>query len=108
MSVHAIGPENYEVVLTTKATTKTENEPLFIIELAYAAVVTIRNVPQEMLGAVLMMEIPRLIFPFARNVIAQIPRDGGFSPLMLTPIDFAELARRNAASQAAAPAPPGG
>src|ERR1041384_1164901 len=108
VSVNAIGPENYEVVLTTKATTKTENEPLFIIELAYAAVVTIRNVPQEMLGAVLMVEIPRLIFPFARNVIAQITRDGGFAPLMLNPIDFAELARRNAASQATAPAPSGG
>jgi preprotein translocase subunit SecB len=105
VSVHGIGPESYEVVLTTKATTKAENEPLFIIELAYAAIVTVRNVPQEMLGAVLMVEIPRLMFPFARNVIAQITRDGGFPPLMLNPIDFAELARRNASSQMNVPVP---
>ncbi len=94
-----VGPETYEVVLTTKAEAKAENESLFLIELSYAAIVTIRNVPQELLGALLVVEVPRLIFPFARNIIAETTRDGGFPPLMINPIDFAELARRKAAEQ---------
>jgi preprotein translocase subunit SecB len=50
---------------------------------------------------VLVVEVPRLIFPFARNIIAETTRDGGFPPLMINPIDFAELARRNAAAEQA-------
>ena len=56
---------------------------------------TVRNVPQEMLSAVVLVETPRLMFPFARNIIANTTRDGGFPPLMINPIDFAELLRRN-------------
>jgi preprotein translocase subunit SecB len=57
--------------------------------------VTVRNVPQAMMGHVLLVETPRLMFPFARNIIADTTRDGGFPPLMINPVDFAELLRRN-------------
>lgn len=99
VKAQGIGPENYEVVLTINASAKAQNETLFLVELSYAGIVTVRNVPQEMLGTVVLVETPRLLFPFARNVIAETTRDGGFPPLMINPIDFAELARRNAAAQ---------
>jgi preprotein translocase subunit SecB len=88
--------ENYEVALTIKANAKVEDEMLFIIELVYGAVVTMRNVAQEMISPILLVETPRLMFPFARNIIAETTRDGGFPPLMINPIDFGELLRRNA------------
>ena len=108
VTVQGVGPENYEVVLIINASAKAQNETLFVVELAYAAIVTVRNVPQQMLGAVLVIEVPRLIFPFARNIIAETTRDGGFPPLMLNPIDFAEIARRKAAAEQAAATVSGG
>jgi preprotein translocase subunit SecB len=98
VNVHSVGPENYEVVLSIKAGAKAQDETLFLVELAYAGIVTVRNVPQQMLGAIVLVEVPRLLFPFARNIIAETTRDGGFPPLMINPIDFSELARRNAAT----------
>jgi preprotein translocase subunit SecB len=86
-------------VLTIKSSAKIQDEALFLVELAYAGVVTVRNVPQEFLSAVVLVEVPRLLFPFARNIIADTTRDGGFPPLMINPIDFAELLRRNTAAQ---------
>ncbi|MGC2411945.1 MAG: protein-export chaperone SecB [Stellaceae bacterium] len=103
-----LGPDNYEVVLTIKATAKTRDETLFLIELAYGAIVTVRNVPQEMLNPIMLVETPRLIFPFARNIVAETTRDGGFPPLMINPIDFGELLRRNAATPPAGGEPLGG
>ncbi len=67
---------------------------MFLVELAYAAVVTIRNAPEPLLANLFLVETPRIIFPFARAVIAEATRDGGFPPLMINPIDFAELLRR--------------
>ena len=99
-----LGSDAYEVVLTVNASAKVQNDTLFLLELAYGAVVTIRNLPQEMMAPVLLVETPRLMFPFARNIVAEATRDGGFPPLMINPIDFAELLRRNSAAQAGAPA----
>jgi len=101
VGAQSLGPDNYEVVLTINASAKSGDEALFIIELAYGAIVTIRNVPQEMLNAIVLVETPRLMFPFARNVIAEMTRDGGFPPLMINPIDFAELLRRNSGATTA-------
>jgi len=95
VKAQTIGPENYEVVLTIKAGAKAQSDTLFLAELSYGAVVTVRNVPQVMMGHVLLVETPRLMFPFARNIIADTTRDGGFPPLMINPVDFAELLRRN-------------
>ena len=111
VKAQSLGPENYEVVLTIKSSAKIQEEALFLIELSYGAVITVRNVPQELLSAVVLVETPRLMFPFARNIVAETTRDGGFPPLMINPIDFSELLRRNAAQPAAATPvtpPPGG
>jgi preprotein translocase subunit SecB len=98
-----LNPETYEVVLTIKASAKINDEALFLLELVYGAVVTVRNMPRDMLPAVLLVETPRLMFPFARNIIADATRDGGFPPLMVNPIDFSDLLRRNTAEAPAAP-----
>ena len=98
-----LNPETYEVVLTIKASAKINDDALFLLELVYGAVVTVRNMPRDMLPAVLLVETPRLMFPFARNIIADATRDGGFPPLMVNPIDFSDLLRRNTAETPAAP-----
>jgi len=101
-----LGPDTFEVVLTVNASAKAQADPLFLLELTYGAIVTVRNAPQEALPLLVLVEAPRLIFPFARNIIAEATRDGGFPPLMINPIDFAELLRRNRATQAQQPAAP--
>jgi preprotein translocase subunit SecB len=98
VKAQGLSPETFEVVLTIKASAKTEAETLFLVELTYGAVVTARNLTQEMVAPVLLVETPRLMFPFARNIIADATRDGGYPPLMINPIDFTELLRRNPAS----------
>jgi preprotein translocase subunit SecB len=90
-----LNPEAYEVVLTINVSANAQGEPVFLVELAYAAVVTVRNAPEPMLTSLVLIETPRIIFPFARAIIANATRDGGFPPLMINPIDFAELMRRH-------------
>mgnify|MGYP001195360464 FL=1 len=80
----------YEVVLDLSARCTVGEETGFILELEYAGLFTV-NVEEEVKGAVLLIECPRLLFPFARNIMADVSRDGGFPPLMLGPIDFAAL-----------------
>ena len=89
-----LGPEVFEVVLTINATARAQGETVFLVELAYGSVVTVKNATAELLPALVLVETPRIVFPFARAVIANATRDGGFPPLMINPIDFAELLRR--------------
>ena len=90
-----LAPELYEVLLTTSAEAKVEGEPVFIAQLTYAGVVTIKNAgTDDVLNAMIFIETPRLLFPFARNIIATATRDGGFPPLLINPIDFVALHRR--------------
>jgi preprotein translocase subunit SecB len=93
-----LGPEVFEVVLTINVAARSQGEPVFLVELAYGSVVTVQNAPPESLPALVLVETPRIVFPFARAVIANATRDGGFPPLMINPIDFAELLRRQQAS----------
>jgi preprotein translocase subunit SecB len=94
------GGNTYEVSLQIRADAKVGETACFIAELAYCGVFTV-NVPQEHLEPVLLVECPRLLFPFARNILADITRDGGFPPVMLAPIDFVALwqSRRQQAGQ---------
>ena len=80
----------FEVVLKVRAEANVKNEGVYICELSYAGLFSI-NVPQEHLGPVLMIECPLILFPFLRRVIADVTGDGGFAPLMLSPVDFAAL-----------------
>ena len=89
-----LGPETFEVVLTVGAEARQGEEPVFLTEISYGAVVTIQNASPELVPLLVFVETPRLVFPFARAIIANATRDGGFPPLLVNPIDFAELLRR--------------
>lgn len=102
-----LNAEAYEVELTINVNANAQGEPVFLVELAYAAVVTVRNAPEAMLATLVLVEAPRMVFPFARAIIANATRDGGFPPLLINPIDFAELLRRQQSpEQTAAAGPP--
>lgn len=88
-------PNVFEVALRITATAKQGETVAFVVELLYAGVFTLQNIPQEQLELVLLIECPRLLFPFARRVIADATRDGGFPPLMMEPIDFVQLYQRH-------------
>lgn len=83
----------FEVFLHINAECKSGEKVAFIQELIYGGVFTI-NLPKENIQPALLIECPRLLFPFARNILADSSRDGGFPPLMIGPVDFAELYRR--------------
>jgi preprotein translocase subunit SecB len=102
-----LGPDVFEVILTINATAKAQDQPVFLVELAYGTVVTVKNTPAEMLAPLILVETPRIVFPFARAIIANATRDGGFPPLMINPVDFAELLRRQQADAQTAAAPGG-
>jgi len=100
VKARSLGPEVYEVVLTIGAEARQGDDPVFLVELAYAAVVTLRQAPPDMVPLLVFIETPRMMFPFARAIIANATRDGGFPPLLINPIDFAELLRREHARAA--------
>jgi len=87
----------YEVRLKVNAEGKVGDKTAFIAELDYGAVVMI-NAPAEQVSPLLLIEAPRHMFPFARNVLADVTRDGGFPPVVLQPLDFVELFRRRVAA----------
>ena len=97
-----IDDTHFELVLTIKATAKVEDKIMFDLELDYAGIFVPENVPAENLNAFLMIEGPRTLFPFARQVVSNVTREGGFMPLNLNPIDFVQLFRQNMAARAAA------
>lgn len=104
--------KQFEVVskYTVRANNKSDKTPLFLLELEYGAIFMIDNIPDEQLHPFLLIECPRQVFPFARRIISDVTRDGGFPPLNLDMVDFValyrqELARRAEAQKAeAAPA----
>lgn len=99
-----VAPEMFEVAIRLNADAKIADKPAFLVELVYAGLFTLKNIPAEALEQVCLIECPRLLFPFARRIVADATRDGGFPPLMLDPIDFAELYRRSKTQAAPATA----
>jgi preprotein translocase subunit SecB len=89
----------FEVTLAIRADARIGDEPAFITELVYGGVFTVMNMPEDTLRPILLIECPRLLFPFARRIIADVTRDGGFPPLFINPIDFVALYRRQFALQ---------
>ena len=92
-----VGEDVHEVALKIEIAAAAEGNTAFAVELVYAGLFAIRNVPQEQLQPFLLAEAPRLLFPFARRVVADAIRDGGFPPLVLEPIDFGALYMERAA-----------
>ena len=93
-----------EVTLRLEGKAESSNTLLFSFELVFAAVFRIQNVPQESVQPVVMIECPRLLFPFAREIIATAVRNGGFPPLLLDPVDFVTLYRQRLAAAQPSPA----
>jgi preprotein translocase subunit SecB len=99
VQANGVGPDLFEVTLSVRAEAKRDEVTVFIVELAYAGVFTLTGMPQDQIEPILFIEGPRLLFPFARAIVADLTRDGGFTPLMLNPIDFVDLYRRRLAER---------
>ncbi|HLU91889.1 MAG TPA: protein-export chaperone SecB [Pedomonas sp.] len=91
VGVRRVAEDAYEVDLRVDATARHEALKAFQVELLYSGVFGLKNVPEEALEPFLLVEAPRMLFPFARRIVADATRDGGFPPLLLDPIDFAAL-----------------
>ena len=100
-----IAENEFEVVLSIEGKAESQGTVMFNFELAYAGVFRIANVPQENLHPLVMIECPRLLFPFAREIVATTVRNGGFPPLLLDPVDFVALYRQRMAELQPANAP---
>ncbi len=96
-----IGEGEFEVELLLEGSAQAGDLVLFKVELNYAGLLRVRNVPEQELAPVIMIEGPRLLFPFARQIIAEAVRNGGFPPLLLDPVDFVELYRQRIAQMQA-------
>jgi len=103
LNVENAGEGTHEVTLKFDISARSDNGVHFVVDLSYAGLFALRNVPQEALPVFLMVEAPRLLFPFARQVISDAVSSTGFPPLMLDPIDFASayMAQVEAAQQQA-------
>lgn len=94
-----LNDEIHEVSLRIEVRANADGQTAFAVDLLYAALVGMRNVPEDSVQPFLLAEAPRLLFPFARQIVAQTVQDGGFPPLMLDPIDFHALYLQRAAQQ---------
>ena len=99
IAANQVGEEVHEVVLKIEVRAENEGKVTFLVELAYAGLFGLRNVPSDALQPFLLGEGPRLLFPFARRVVADTIRDGGFPPLLLEPVDFNALYFQQAQAQ---------
>jgi preprotein translocase subunit SecB len=99
-----LGPTDYEVELHLDAKATVQGKVIFAAELLYAGAFRLENFPQNMLHPAILIECPRMLFPFARQILADATRNGGFPPLMLDPIDFAGMYQKRIQQQPAASA----
>jgi preprotein translocase subunit SecB len=97
VNARTISPTDFEVELHLDAKASHNDKVVFAAELLYAGVFRLENIPQEALHPVVLIECPRMLFPFARQVLADATRNGGFPPLMLDPIDFAAMYQKRLA-----------
>lgn len=95
------GSNDFEVELKLEARAAEGDHTLFAVELLYAGVFRLTNVPQEQTGPIVMIECPRMLFPFARQIVSEATRNGGFPPLLIDPVDFSQLYRQSLARKGA-------
>ena len=98
-------PELYESAIDFKAVASTKDGTIYDLELVYAGLFRIRQIPEQALEPFLLINCPTLIFPFLRRLVADLTREGGFPPLLLDPIDFAQLFMRRMKEQQGAGKP---
>jgi len=101
-----LADNDFEVELKIEGRAEGPSQFMFSFDLLYAGVFKIQNVPQENIHAIIMIECPRLLFPFARAIIADAVRNGGFPPLMIDPVDFVSLYRQRMSEVQPPAAPP--
>jgi preprotein translocase subunit SecB len=100
-------PNQYESITKLKITSKNKgtDDMLFVMELEYGGIFMIENLPEEQMHPYLLIECPRMLFPFVRRVVSDVTRDGGFPPLNLDNIDFIGLYRQEIARRSEAQKP---
>jgi len=94
-----VGENTYEITLHLEVAATAGDAQVFLVEMDYAGIFTVPQLPPEVLGPLLMIEAPRMLFPFARQIVSATVAAGGFPPLLINPIDFADLYRRQIAAQ---------
>ncbi len=96
-----MGTDVHEVTLKLTITASSERGTMYIVDLAYCGLIGMRNVPEDQAHAFLYAEGPRLLFPFARSIVASAVREAGFPPLMVDPVDFNGLYAQQLAARRA-------
>ena len=98
---HQLQESFYEIALKITVNSAKDEEPWFLVELDYRGVFSLTGADEKSRAPVLLIEGPRMLFPFARRIIADVVRDGGFPPLLMEPVDFVSLYRQHAMAQPA-------
>jgi preprotein translocase subunit SecB len=96
-----LNDEIHEVQLKIEVRATADGQTAFVVDLLYGGLVGLRNIPEEQLQPFLLAEAPRILFPFARQIVSQTVQEGGFPPLLLDPIDFGALYMQRAAQHQA-------
>ena len=104
VQANPVNATDFEVELKLEGKAEVAGSVMFSFELTFAGVFRLQNIPQQQLHPIVLIECPRLLFPFAREIIANNVRNGGFPPLLLDPIDFVQLYQQR--MQAGAPPVP--
>ncbi|MEQ9489985.1 MAG: protein-export chaperone SecB [Alphaproteobacteria bacterium] len=89
-----LGEHRFEVCLHIEAEATSSGQPIYLVELVYAAAVELTDVPEDQVEPLLFIEVPRFIFPFVRSMVATVTRDGGFPGMMSETVDFVEMYKR--------------
>jgi preprotein translocase subunit SecB len=105
VSVQQLAATDYEVSLKLEGKAESSGSVLFAFDLTFGGVFRVQNVPEQQVQPIVMIECPRLLFPFAREIVATAVRNGGFPPLLLDPVDFVALYQQRMAQMQAQPAP---
>ena len=93
VKARSLGEHGYEVSLVMRAEAAREGTTAFLVEVEYAGIFQLNGVPAEAVEPVLLIECPRILFPYARAIVSNATQDGGYAPLLVNPIDFAQLYR---------------
>lgn len=101
VTANPLAETDYDVNVTLSAIAKDGEDVLFNVELVYGGVFRISGFPQEHVMPLVFVECPRLLFPFARQIVAECTRNGGFPPLMIDPIDFGKMFQQRVAEEQA-------
>ena len=99
VNANPLSETDFEVELKMEAAAGADADTMFNVELTYGGVFRLENMPQEAVAPAILIECPRMLFPFARQIIAECTRNGGFPPLLIDPVDFAALFQQRMAEE---------